>query len=357
MIPSWYFEMLHDLERNKQYKNGVRWLVKDWFEQNPNKKECVVVDVGSGLGLLSIYAAQADERVTVYAVESTPHLVETSQKIFKDNHVEKQVKTVKKDARYLSAKEIPKAADILLFEVFDAGLLGEGIIHFIEPLRNNIVAKNVRVMPLRAKVTAMVLELRTKNIGPYMFEQVNSFRYRPEYFNVDLASLDQRMLSEPFDVFEFDFQHQYRREFVKIEPQSKFFDVEMTEDGVASAVVFWWELQLTEDIVLSTSPFEDYSLHWKQAVQYIPEIRCNAGAKLPLGKFCLTVAFFLTYDFHSFLFFLVAFHNTFGINWAIHPDKATLREGLTVMTKPPRIDPELEKMHEKLTKLQDEFYK
>jgi hypothetical protein len=65
------------------------------------------------------------------------------------------------------------------------------------------------------------------------------------------------------------------------------------------------------------------------------EVRVRSGAKLPL----------------------VGFHNTYGVNFAIHPDKATLREGLTVIVKPPRIDPELEKMHEKLSKLQEEFFK
>jgi len=52
-----------------------------------------------------------------------------------------------------------------------AGLLGEGIVHFIEPLRNNVVAKNVRVMPLRAKIVAMVVELRTNTVGANVFEQ------------------------------------------------------------------------------------------------------------------------------------------------------------------------------------------
>lgn len=335
MIPSWYFEMLHDQVRNARYKEAVEWVVKDWVNANPKAAKCNVVDIGSGLGLLSIYAAKADPKVHVYAVESSNHLSDTAQLIYKDNNVSNQITMVKRDARSLTAKDIPSAADILLFEVFDAGLLGEGIVHFIEPLRNNVVAKNVRVLPIRARVSAMVIELRTNSVGNYMFESTNSFRYRPEYFNADLLTMDYKILSEPFDVFEFDFQHQYRREFIRIEPQSKFFDVEMTESGVASAVCFWWTLWLTEDIVLCTGPYEDYTLHWKQAIAYLPEIRVVQGAKLPL----------------------VGHHNTFGISFAIHPDRATLREGLTVITKPPRIDPELEKMHEKLTKLQEEFYK
>jgi hypothetical protein len=74
----------------------------------------------------------------------------------------------------------------------------------------------VRVLPLSAKVYAVVLELRTAQVGSYTFEQCNSFRYRPDYFNADLLTLEHRMLSEPFEVFEFDFQHQYRREFIKV---------------------------------------------------------------------------------------------------------------------------------------------
>jgi hypothetical protein len=55
-------------------------------------------------------------------------------------------------------------------------------------------------LPLSAKVYAVVIELRTATVGTYSFEQCNSFRYRPEYFNADLLSLEHRMLSEPFEV-------------------------------------------------------------------------------------------------------------------------------------------------------------
>ncbi len=233
-----------------------QFVIRDWLAQHPTAKQCNVLDVGSGLGLLSCYAAKTDARVRVTAVESSAHLADTSQLVFQDNGVTDQVKVVRRDARHLTNKELPQLADVLLFEVFDAGLLGEGIVHFVEPLRNNVVAKGVRVLPLRARVYAMIIELRTGAVGNYTFEQANSFRYRPEYFNVDLLKVEHKILSEPFEVFEFDFQHQYRREFIKLDPESKFFDVEITEDGVASAVAFWWEMQLTEDITLSSGPFE-----------------------------------------------------------------------------------------------------
>ncbi len=35
LIPSWYFPMLHDGERNKRYKEAITWLVNDWVEKNP----------------------------------------------------------------------------------------------------------------------------------------------------------------------------------------------------------------------------------------------------------------------------------------------------------------------------------
>jgi hypothetical protein len=40
-----------------------------------------------------------------------------------------------------------------------------------------------------------------------------------------------------------------------------------------------------EEVSLCTGPYEDYSLHWKQAVQYIPEVRCQQGSSLPLVVF------------------------------------------------------------------------
>jgi len=77
--------------------------------------------VGSGLGLLSVYAAQASPKVVVYAVESAPHISDTARQIFADNGVAAQTRSVRRDARQLTAKDVPQPADLLLFEVFDAG--------------------------------------------------------------------------------------------------------------------------------------------------------------------------------------------------------------------------------------------
>lgn len=94
LIQPWYFQMLHDQPRNRLYKQAVEAVIARWFAENPTKPTCSVVDVGAGLGLLSVYAAKADSRVRVTAVESVTHLADTSLQIFKDNGVESQVQGV-----------------------------------------------------------------------------------------------------------------------------------------------------------------------------------------------------------------------------------------------------------------------
>ncbi len=45
-------------------KEAVQWVIRDWLEQNPTKSKCNVLDVGAGLGLLSVYAAQTSPKVS-----------------------------------------------------------------------------------------------------------------------------------------------------------------------------------------------------------------------------------------------------------------------------------------------------
>jgi len=69
-------------------------------------------------------------------------------------------------------------------------------------------------------------------------------------------------LSEPFEVFSFDFQKP-----PSIDGRCNRFSVNVTSPGRLHAVVFWWECVLAEGVTLTNSPSVDTSReHWSQAV-------------------------------------------------------------------------------------------
>ena len=54
------------------------------------------------------------------------------------------------------------------------------------------------------------------------------------------------------------------------------------KDGSVGAILFWFDLRLDADTVLSNAPDGDDALHWKQGLQFLPEARIAAGQTLPL---------------------------------------------------------------------------
>jgi len=77
-------------------------------------------------------------------------------------------------------------------------------------------------------------------------------------------------------VFEFDFATADAR------PARKELPVAVVSEGTAGAIVFWFDLQLDATLELSNRPGADAPLHWKQGLQFLPELRVRAGTTVPL---------------------------------------------------------------------------
>jgi type II protein arginine methyltransferase len=71
------------------------------------------------------------------------------------------------------------------------------------------------------------------------------------------------VLSEPFEVFRFDFHRDGPA------PQQATLRVPPTAAGTCHAVVFWFELELVPGITVTNAP-DHPTTHWKQAVQCLP---------------------------------------------------------------------------------------
>lgn len=89
-----------------------------------------VLDIGTGTGLLAMLAVShgAD---TVVACEMFGPVAECAAKIIEANSFANQIKLIKKKSSELTVGEngdLPRKANILVTEVFDTELIGEGAI-------------------------------------------------------------------------------------------------------------------------------------------------------------------------------------------------------------------------------------
>lgn len=383
-IPTWHYDMLNDAGRNEAYDEAITCAVrrvkglrvngraetlgdalstKDAPSGNdssapetpPTTRPCSVIDAGSGSCLLAMFAARAGADF-VTAIERSAHMTDVGEEIACVNGFAGKIHCLHRDARHVLTREslpgvsplngalkpdgvpteMQAKADLMVYEIFDSGLIGEGALHVIAAARARLLREKHVLVPARARMFAQLIEARfgessTVELGGFAsddrevgslddddrdvvdsssssssfkfdFSHANRWRWREEYEGVDLESAANakkwRPLSAPFPFFEFDF---YDVSPSTLAPEEKRVRAPIIEDGTCNAVAFWFELELGTDangdaITLSTSPYDGTKGQtWQQAVQYLEEFVVKSGDAAPL----------------------VARHDTYGVSFQV----------------------------------------
>lgn len=283
IIPRWHFEMLNDEQRNEAFERALAKVIT---------ADSLVLDIGSGTGLLAMMAARAGARETV-SCEMVAPLADLAREVVARNGFAGKIRIMGKKSTDLSiGDDMPERANLLVTETVDCGLLGEGIVPSITHARANLLTEDARVIPRAASVYAMVVESKRLRGLNYVnrcagFDVGLIQQYKTlNYFPVRLAAFEYTALTEPFEVFRFDFARE------PIRPARKKLAVPVTRDGDCHAVVFWFDMRLDEEISISNEPGS--TTHWEQAVQCLEhELTVRAGETLQVGAEhdCCSVVF------------------------------------------------------------------
>ena len=267
IIPRWHFEMLNDEQRNVAFENALT---------NAITPDTVVLDIGSGTGLLAMLAARAGAKQT-FTCEMVPALAELARETVARNGLADRIVTLdQRSTSVVIGNRMMRKANLLVTETVDCGLLGEGIVASIAHARDNLLTEDAQIVPCAATVYAMVVESsRLRNLNSaetaagFDVSLINQYA-TAHYFPVRLAAFDYTPLTEPFEVFHFDFANG------AIIPDRKILSVSASRDGVGHCIVFWFDMQLDSEISISNGPGS--TTHWEQALQCLDkEVAVRAG--------------------------------------------------------------------------------
>lgn len=256
VIPPWHSAMLNDSRRNDVYDTAIRRAVKPGSH---------VLDIGTGTGLLAMMAARAGaEHVT--ACESLGALADLAREIVALNGLADRITIIHKHSTDLVVgRDLPRPADILINEIFDAGLLNENILETVADARARLLTPTPLIIPGGAAVFAMPIECAAIASERHVSEAAG-FSVAPfnaltpqHYLQTALGHYDWRPLAPPAELFRFDFardEANYAETTLRVTP---------LQDGTAHAIALWFSLFLDNETNIATGPM-DPPTHWQQAV-------------------------------------------------------------------------------------------
>ena len=224
----------------------------------------VVIDLGAGTGLLSLFAITAGAR-RVYAVESEA-VIDIAREVARVNKVDDRIE-------FLVGKstdvELPEPADVLITETIGNAAFDEGILAWVADSKLRHLRSNATIIPERLTLVCALLEvprdyadmeklaspLYTFDLSPLKSLATNRMTWD------ELSPVS--VVSDPLPLIEASLY----------DPPAELGESKVLtarRDCTMHAVGFWFEAVIFEDITLSNAP-PNRAPSWNQGVVMLDE--------------------------------------------------------------------------------------
>ncbi|XP_011172051.1 uncharacterized protein LOC105204607 isoform X2 [Solenopsis invicta] len=255
-VDRWHFTMLNDKRRNNAFEQAIRKRINQGYD--------TVLDVGTGTGLLSLYAKDAGA-TKVYACECSEAMTLIAKEVFESNNAT-DIKLIPKLSFDLKVPaDIPERVKLIVTETFDAGLFGELVIPSMINVHMNILDLNGMIIPMAATVYTAAIECeyiryrssvvfdKIKNYCPLNFDNVSILSDDEYYDTENLEKVQINYITEPQVLFNVNFNvllelYEFCKDGIKQTLQAK-----CKYNGIIDGLVTWFKLHLDEKITLDSS--------------------------------------------------------------------------------------------------------
>lgn len=270
-------EMLKDRVRTSSYRNAIlnnKFLFKDK----------IVLDVGCGTGILSMFAAKAGAK-KVFAVDFSS-IAQQAKQIVKDNKLDHVVEVMQGKIEEI---DLPvKTVDIIISEWMGYFLLYESMLDTVLFARDKWLTPEGHVLP--DKCTMFICGIED---GEYKDEKIHFWK---NVYGFDMSCMKKLALLEPLvecveersictntcELKEFDIT---KMETGEVDFDCEFEIIFKQNDYCHALVVYFdtdFERGLHKPVTFSTGPESNYT-HWKQTVFYLPDVVMGCKGEILKG--------------------------------------------------------------------------
>ena len=272
-----HIAMLSDRQRTATYLAAIREVVR------PGD---VVVDLGTGTGVLAIAAACAGAS-RVYAIEASK-IGKSAQGIFEANGLADKITLVQGWSTQVS---LPEKADVLISEIIGNEPLGEQVLEFTLDARQRLLKPNARLIPSRLKIYGLAVtipeaELHKRKVTPRTLSNWQS------WYGIDFSFLETVAQTSPYV---FSLKPHLAKNWETLSEPTMLAEVDLQlvsgwaidttttatarADGRLDGILVYFELELSPTNILSTAPTQaSEDCHWRSFVWLLaPSRNLQAG--------------------------------------------------------------------------------
>ncbi|KAB8291185.1 hypothetical protein EYC80_009873 [Monilinia laxa] len=258
-------EMLKDEVRTRSYMNAI--------VQNKHLfKDKIVLDVGCGTSILSMFAVKAGAKHVIGVDMST--IIEKAREIVAVNGMSDKITLLQGK---MEEVELPfPKVDIIISEWMGYFLLYESMLDTVLYARDKYLAPNGLIFPDKATIFMAGIEdgeYKDEKIG--FWDNVYGFDYSPLKATalteplVDTVEI-KAVVTDPTAVLTLDLYTCTKADLAFSSP----FKLDVRRDDFIHALIAWFDIDFTachKPIRFSTGPHTKYT-HWKQTVFYLKEV-------------------------------------------------------------------------------------
>jgi len=249
--------MLADTVRCEAYRLAI---------QKSIEPGSVVLDIGTGTGILALFAAQAGAG-KIYAVE-TGDIASLTEEIVESNGYSSRVSVIRGNSLHI---ELPERVNLIISETVGFWGIDENILAIMHDAKMRHCLSGAIIMPRELQLF-LVPAVSATAASPidYWKQRPYGFDFSPAarraYNNIYIRVIvDQdEFLSAPVEVGRFMLGEHTERTLTL---NAKF---NVTRSGIMTGLAGWFRIILADDVELTTDPSSE-PLHWKHCFFPIAE--------------------------------------------------------------------------------------
>lgn len=260
-----HIDMLNDRTRTSCFINAINEVVRP---------DDIVVDIGTGTGVLAVAAARAGAR-HVYAIEAG-QISKLARVLIRNNGFSDRITLIR---GWSTQIDLPERADVLISEVIGHEPLAEDVLETTADAVQRLVKPKARLVPGRLKIYCLPVTIPPSEIKKLVFTP-KALRDWHDWYGINFDALQE---ANPDTLFRFLINPYHLRNWKPLSPPLLLEDIDFrncdipqveatgttraAHDGLLNGLIFYFELALSRSIRLSTHPSlvkKDH--HWSSPV-------------------------------------------------------------------------------------------